>query len=92
MKIKYILLDKFTIGHLKIHHKLSFFTIYKIKKCIKKLDFDNLTISPNLEDPLRFYDIRFYKGKKLQLKIMIADDKLYNLENITLQLKAYLLK
>lgn len=84
--------NKFTITHIKIHDKLSFGTMRKIKKVVEELDFDDLTIAPNLEDPLRFYDIRFYKSNKLQLKIIMADDRLYNLTNARLQLRAYLLK
>ena len=77
---------------MRVHHKLSFFTKRKIKKLVKELDFDDLNIAPNLQDPLRFYDIRFYKSKKLQLKIIMADIRLYNLTNVTSQLKGYLLK
>ena len=93
MKSKYYnLSDKFDIEHIKIYNKLSFGIMRKIKKEVKNLDFDDLSIAPNLEDPLRFYDIRFYKGNKIQLKIIMADDRLYNLTNVRARLKAYLIK
>lgn len=92
MKSKfYTLSDKFDITPIKVN-KLSFGTMRKIKKEVKNLDFDDLTIAPNLKDPLRFYDIRFYKGNKLQLKIVMADYRLYDLTNARARLKAYLIK
>lgn len=92
MKSKfYTLSDKFDITPIKVN-KLSFGIMRKIKKEVKNLDFDDLTIAPNLKDPLRFYDIRFYKCNKLQLKIVMADYRLYDLTNARARLKAYLIK
>ncbi len=94
MKSKYYNLSdkKFDITRIKIKNKLSFGIMRKIKKEVKNLDFDDLTIAPNIEDPLRFYDIRFYKGNKIALKIIMADYRLYDLTNARARLKDYLMK
>lgn len=74
---------------MKIKCKLSRIMLYRIKKSITNFDFDDITFAPNLQDPLRFYDIRFYRKRHIIQKITFADLDCYNVSSVRNQLRKY---
>ena len=69
--------------------KLSRHKLHIIKKMVTNYDFDNLTVAPNLLDPLNFYTIRFYRKRHIVFDIDFKDTTDYCLTCITNQLKKY---
>ena len=69
--------------------KLSRRKLHIINKMITNYDFDNLTVAPNLVDPLNFYTIRFYRKRHIVCEVDFKDSTDYCLNCITNQLKKY---
>ena len=72
-----------------VKNKLSRITLFRIKRCVRDFNFDDITFAPNLEDPLNKYDIRFYRKRHIIFKLTMVDNRCYTCSNVRKQLKEY---